>query len=502
MKNVWFLGHLERYALARAISESRFTVFPSHSYETFGKSIVESYAYGRPVIASDLGSRRELIKEGKTGLLFPPGNVEALRDAIAFLHEESQMSRTMGRMAHELVCSRYSPETHLDSLTATYQCLVPGRKSDSHKPRVKVAFIGGRGVISKYSGIEAYYEEVGKELASRGNDVTVYCRPHFTPPLKEHAGMKLVRVPTIRSKHLETAMHTFLSSLHVVFTRTHIVHYHALGPSLFSFLPRLAGKKTVVTVQGLDWQRTKWNALASAVLRAGERASATLPDATMVVSETLRRYYQERHGRSTHCVPNGTRLRERQPAVHLSDWGLESDRYILFMGRFSPEKNCHLLIDAYERIDTDVKLVFAGGSSYTDSYIRELQQHASDRIRFLPWIGGGELDELLTNAMLFVLPSDMEGLSLALLDAMGAGVCVLTSDIPENRELVDGAGFTFRRGDVADLENVLRSLIHDPVARQAASEAARERIRKHYLWPDLARRIESVYLQLTGEKAA
>ena len=171
---------------------------------------------------------------------------------------------------------------------------------------MKVAFIGGRGVISKYSGIEAYYEEVGRELARRGHDVTVYCRSYFTPPQQKHEGMSVVRIPTLRTKHLETAMHTFLSSLHVLFSRNRIVHYHALGPSLFSFIPRLAGKKTVVTVQGLDWQRKKWNALASAVLRAGEHASATLPDATMVVSQTLRKYYDNRYGRESLCIPNGT----------------------------------------------------------------------------------------------------------------------------------------------------------------------------------------------------
>ena len=161
-----------------------------------------------------------------------------------------------------------------------------------------------------------------------------------------------------------------------------------------------------------------------------------------------------------------------------------------------------MLIDAYERLDTPVKLVFAGGSSYTDTYIDRLRQHASDRVRFLPWVGGDELEELLTNAMLFVLPSDMEGLSLALLDAMGAGVCVLASDIPENRELVEGAGFTFRRGDVEDLERVLRRLVDDPSARRSAARAAKERIREHYLWPDIARRIEAAYLQLIDKRSS
>jgi glycosyltransferase involved in cell wall biosynthesis len=501
LQNVRFLGHLQDDALAQAISGSRFTVFPSHAFETFGKSIIESYAHARAVIASDLGSRRELVEEGKTGLLYPPGDIGRLRDAIAFLHEQPEMAEQMGKAGQQLVRNHYTADQHLERLTSLYQDLIQHSPLavERHKT-LNVAFIGGRGVVSKYSGIETYYEEVGRELARRGHEVTIYCRSYFTPPQEKYKGMKIVRIPTIRTKHLETAMHTLLSSLHVLFSRNRIVHYHALGPSLFSFIPRLVGKKTVVTVQGLDWQRKKWNALASAVLRAGERASATLPNATMVVSETLRKYYDDRYGAGSLCIPNGTHLRERRTPSHLSDWNLEPDHYILFLGRFSPEKNCHLLIDAYERLNTPVKLVFAGGSSYTDAYIERLYQHASDRIRFLPWVGGDELEELLTNAMLFVLPSDIEGLSLALLDAMGAGVCVVTSDIPENCELVEGAGFTFRRGDVEDLERILRRLLQDPTARQSAAQSAKERIRHHYQWPDVARRIEAVYLQLADKK--
>lgn len=182
----------------------------------------------------------------------------------------------------------------------------------------------------------------------------------------------------------------------------------------------------------------------------------------------------------------------------ITQWQLEPDNYILFLGRFSPEKNCHLLIEAYERLDTAVKLVMAGGSSYSDDYIRKLQSHQSNRIRLLDWVAGDDLEELLTNAMLFVLPSDLEGLSLALLDAMGAGICVLTSDIPENCELVEGAGFTFRRGDVNDLERMLRLLISDSAVRKAAGRAAQARITERYLWPDIAAQVESLYWRLIG----
>jgi glycosyltransferase involved in cell wall biosynthesis len=355
-------------------------------------------------------------------------------------------------------------------------------------------------VISKYSGIETYYEEVGERLAEMGHEVTVYCRRYFTPALAEHNGMRLVRLPTIRSKHMETVIHTVLSTAHALTQRYDIVHYHALGPALFSFLPRLLGRKTVVTVQGLDWQRKKWGSVASAVLRLGERASVQLPSGTMVVSRTLQRRYRERHGVETFYVPNGGVLRERSEPRKILEWGLEPGKYVLFLGRLSPEKGCHLLVQAFEQIETDVKLVMAGASSYCDDYSRELRSHTSDRIRILDWVSGATLNELLTNAMLFVLPSDLEGLSLALLDAMGAGLCVLTSDVPENCEVVDGAGFTFLRGNPMDLADRLRFLIANPAVRVAAGRTAKRRIEEHYQWQRVAEEIEKAYFKVMGWK--
>ena len=358
---------------------------------------------------------------------------------------------------------------------------------------------GGRGVISKYSGIEASYEGAGKQLAEMRHDVTVYCRTYFTPRQKEHNGMRLVRLPTLRSKHLETFVHTLLSTIHVMFSSCDVVHYHALGPALFSFLPRLCGKKTVVTVQGLDWQRKKWGYAASAVLRLADWAAVRLPNTTVVVSRTLQDYYRSRYDAETIYAPNGTIIRTRLGSSRLEQWGLEPDNYVLFLGRLSPEKNCHLLIEAFERLQISVKLVLAGGSAYADAYARELRKHECDRIRFLDWVSGEALDELLTNAMLFVLPSDLEGLSLALLDAMGAGVCVLTSDIPENCELVDGAGFTFQRGNVHDLEHMMGILVSDAQLREEAARKAQERVRERYLWPHIAERLEVIYLGLVDE---
>jgi glycosyltransferase involved in cell wall biosynthesis len=218
----------------------------------------------------------------------------------------------------------------------------------------------------------------------------------------------------------------------------------------------------------------------------------------MVVSRELQRYYRSGYGAETSYVPNGGLLRERRLPDKIFDWGLEPGKYILFLGRFSPEKGCHLLVEAYEKLETDVKLVMAGASSYCDDYSRRLQSHAGDRIKMLGWVSGEALDELLTNAMLFVLPSDLEGLSLALLDAMGAGLCVLSSDVAENREAVADTGFTFRRGDAADLADRLRFLIANPAVREAAGQAAKRRIREHYQWPQIATEIERVYFEMMG----
>ncbi len=531
LSNVEFVGqvgHAQRDAL---IAESRFTVFPSHAYETLGKTILESYAEGRAVVASDLGSRRELVRQGETGLLYRPGDVNELAGAIRSLGSNPELADKMGRTGWETVRQRHTPEGHYQKLLGLYKGLAAGKalqnlevtvtnqaprriwprtsNAQNERPisghtarRLRVAFIGGRGVISKYSGIETYYEEVGKRLAAMGHEVTVYCRSYFTPALPEHNGMRLMRLPTIRSKHLETVLHTLLSTAHALTQRYDVVHYHALGPALFSFVPRVLRKKTAVTVQGLDWQRKKWGRLASAVLRLGERASVQLPNGTMVVSRALQQRYREIHGMEAFYVPNGGVLRKRREPRKILEWGLEPGKYILFLGRFSPEKGCHLLVEAFEQIDTDVKLVLAGAASYCDEYNRELRTHASDRIRMLDWVSGETLDELLTNAMVFVLPSDLEGLSLALLDAMGAGLCVLTSDVPENREVVDGAGFTFQRGNAADLADRLRFLIANPAVREAAGRSARKLIEEQYQWQKVAEDIEKAYFKVMDAELA
>ncbi|HKM85712.1 MAG TPA: glycosyltransferase [Terriglobales bacterium] len=454
--------------------------------------------------------------------LYSDGDREQLAHSIGFLFDRPDLTEKMGAAARSRVKARHDPDQHLEKLFELYYRLTSSKKLLSFaaapgsparpvlacwsgaleppRPRrgVRVAFIGGRGLVSKYSGIESYYEQAGHELARLGHEVTVYCRSYFTPPMNTHNGMRVRRLPTIRSKHLETLVHTLLSTAHAMASDYDVVHYHCLGPALFSFLPRLAGKKTVVTVQGLDWQRGKWGRIASRVLRWGEAAAVSSPDATMVVSRTLQQHYRQQYNRDTIYVPNGATLAPWRLPRQLIEWDLLPDNYVLFLGRFSPEKNCHLLIDAFETLHTDMKLVLAGGSSHSDSYAKRLRRHESEQIRFLPWVSGRDLEEIVSNAALFVLPSELEGLSLALLDAMAAGVCVLTSDIPENNEVVEGAGFTFHRGDQADLERMLDLLIHNPELRRQSAARERERIQSQYLWPAIARSIEAAYYKVLG----
>jgi glycosyltransferase involved in cell wall biosynthesis len=502
-----FTGMIQGEKLQKLIAACRFSVFPSHAFETLGKSILESYSWGKPVIASDLGSRREFVEAGVTGLLYSDGNRAQLTHSIEFLFGRADLIEKMGRAARSRVRTEHDPNRYMEKLLELYKRLASAKKSPRRiasknppmplrKPRV--AFIGGRGVISKYSGIESFYEQAGHESTQLGVEVTVYCRNYFTPPIDSHNGMRVVRLPTFRSKHLETVIHTLLSTAHAMLSDYDVVHYHCLGPALFSFLPRLVGKKTVVTVQGLDWQRGKWGRIASWILRLGEAAAVHSPNVTIVVSHTLEQHYREQHKHDTIYIPNGATLQPSWSPGKIAELGLAKEQYVLFLGRFSPEKNCHLLIRAFEALDTSMMLVLAGGSSHSDSYVKGLRAHESDRIRFLPWVAGADLAELLSHAALFVLPSEIEGLSLALLDAMAAGVCVLTSDIPENREVVEGAGFTFRRGDYHDLQRMLNLLTHNSEMRVQAGIRGREKIQTGYQWPVIAQSIEKAYRDVLG----
>ncbi len=364
--------------------------------------------------------------------------------------------------------------------------------------RLKIAFLGARGVIGTYSGIETYYEEVGSRLAARGHEVTAYCRKYFTPDVPSHRGIRIRRLPSLRGKHLETLSHSLLATLECLWRDFDVIQYHAIGSAPLAVLPRLAGRTTVVSVRGLDWQRAKWGAFARWMLRFGEWASARAPVATVVVSETLQRHYQARHGRRPYMIPNAVVVGTPRPIERLAEHGLEKDGFLLFAGRISPEKGVHTLLEALRPLAGHKQLVLAGGTSYSDDYIEQVKALAWDEVIFLGRVGREMMEELLSNCYAFILPSVMEGLSIALLEAVSYGNCIVTTDIPENLEVIGTAGLPFPPGDAGALRAVLARVLEDPELVEEYRARARQRARERPNWDEVARLTEELFLSLAG----
>jgi len=364
---------------------------------------------------------------------------------------------------------------------------------------LRVAFIGGRGVGGAYSGIETYYEEVGSRLAQRGHEVTAYCRSYFTPEVGSYRGIRVRRLPSLRSKHLETMTHSLLSTADSIRHRFDIIQYHAIGSAPLALLPRLWGRTTLVSVRGLDWQRAKWGKGARAFLRLGEWASARCPTATVVVSGALHRHYAKNYGRAPHFIPNAPPPAVPAPARLIRDYGLAKDGFLLFAGRLSPEKGVHTLLEALRPLDSHgKKLVLAGGSSYSDGYIDVLRQAAGEHVLFIGSVGRETMGELYSNCYAYILPSAMEGLSVGLLEALSYGACIVTTDIPENLEVAEECAVPFRSRDVEDLRAKLETLLRDPALVRSYEAKAKAHIRQHYSWDRVAKNTEAVYLELLG----
>lgn len=370
---------------------------------------------------------------------------------------------------------------------------------------LRIAMIGCRGVPASWGGIERHVEELGALLTQRGHAVTVFCRSNYVqagPGLRlvEHRGMQLQSLPTVGTKHLDAIVHSGIATAAAMASSFDILHYHALGPGVMGALPRyLSPAKVVQTVHGLDDQRAKWGRAATAVLRTAGWLSGRVPDATIVVSRDLARHYRERHGCQAIYVPNGVLPPPpRPPGGVIARLGLTPGHYLLFVGRFVPEKAPDLLLRAFRGVPGDARLVLAGNSSFTNDYVEALRARAAEdsRVVLAGFVYGAELEELYTNAAAFVLPSELEGLPLTLLEAAAAATPVVVSGIPPHVEVVgaDGPGHRLvPPGDEAALRRAIGAVLADPTGERAGAAALRDRVRRAYRWPDAATTTELVY---------
>jgi len=364
---------------------------------------------------------------------------------------------------------------------------------------MKIAYIGSRGFPGFNAGVEKSLEEICPRLVERGHDVTLYCSSRVTAAGPSYKNIHLKRMPAIPTKHLETLSRTMLSAWDAAFTDYDIVHYHSIGPALLSWLTHFNSCKTVVTVHGLDWQRAKWGAVARRLLQAGEKASVFFPDKTIAVSQHLTRYFAAQHRKKVTYIPNGVNISRPLPVNIIQErWGLSAQDYVLFVSRLVPEKECHTLIQAFRKVQTTKKLVIAGASWYSDDYVATLRKLAQgdSRIMFAGWAEGDVLTELYSNAFLYVLPSKIEGLSLALLEAMSFGLCPLVSDIPENRDVIGHNGAWFKVGDAVDLAGKIQQLLENPKHVMRLGVSAKESVTQEYSWDRNCEELEKVYQEL------
>ncbi len=365
---------------------------------------------------------------------------------------------------------------------------------------MRIAMIGQKGLPATYGGIERHVEEIGARLVERGHEVRVYTRSYYSPGRDRYRGMERCPRPSIRTKHLDTATHAFFATLDVLARPVDLVHYHALGPSALSGVPRVRGIPTVVTLHGLDWEREKWGPMASYLLQRCEYPAVHFPNRTIAVSKTLQRYCEEKYLIRPDYIPNGVNAPREQPADLLAPWKLTPRGYFLFVGRLTPEKGAHLLVEAFAKRHPSRRLVMAGGSAFTDSYVEDLHRAATPDTVFTGYVHGAQLEALLTHAYAVVLPSTLEGLSIALLEALSYGRCVLVSDIPENLEVVEDLLPSFRSRNVEALAEALARLDAHPEEVAAAEARVREKLARRFTWEVVVSELEALYREVLAGK--
>ena len=337
---------------------------------------------------------------------------------------------------------------------------------------MKVAMIGHKRIPSREGGIEVVVEELSKRLVIKGHEVVAYNRKgkhvaNKSKPLYSNSyyeGIKIRTIHTINRKSLDAFLYSFIATFRALFGRYDVIHYHAEGPSVMLLLPHLFRIRTVATIHGLDWQRAKWGGFATKYLLLGEKIAAKYADEVIVLSKNVQKYFSKTYHRDTHYIPNGVMIPQSVEAdVIKHKYGLKKNDYFLFLARIVPEKGLHYLLEAYQQLDTDIKLVIAGGSSHSDEYNKMIQSIAEkdNRILMTGFVEGKELEELFSNCRAYILPSDLEGMPLSLLEAMSYGRKCIVSNIEENLEVIQNSGYVFEKSNVKSLLNQLHIILKE-----------------------------------------
>lgn len=363
----------------------------------------------------------------------------------------------------------------------------------------------GQKRLTREGGVEIVVKELCTRMARDGYAVTCYNRSghhvsgseYDNKEKEEYEGIHQKYVPTIEKKGLAAVSSSFFAAVCSAFGRYDIVHIHAEGPAFFAWIPKMFGKRVIVTIHGIDWQREKWKSgFGSKFIRQGEKNAVKYADEIIVLSKGVQNYFKNTYNRETHFISNGVNCHDIVKADDItSKYGLMKDSYILFLGRLVPEKGVHYLIKAYKQINTDKKLVIAGGASDTDEYVSKLKDLSKDddRIIFTGFVQGKVLDELYSNAYIYSLPSDLEGMPLSLLEAMSYGNCCLVSDIPECAEVVEDKAILFKKSDEEDLRNKLQNACDDEQMVRVLKKQASNYICKKYNWDEVVRLTEELY---------
>lgn len=373
------------------------------------------------------------------------------------------------------------------------------------KNSLKIAMLGHKRIPSREGGVEIVVEELSTRMTKLGNEVTCFNRKghHVSGKefdsnnLNEYKGVKIKSVLTIDAKGLSAMSSSFFASVMAAFGKYDVVHFHAEGPCAMLWLPKLFGKKCVATIHGLDHQRAKWGKFASWYIMLGEKMAAKYADEIIVLSQGVSDYFEKIYGRKTKFIPNGVNKPNIEKADLIkSKFGLEKDDYILFLGRIVPEKGIRYLIEAYKNVKTNKKLVIAGGSSDTNEFMNEITELAKDdeRIIFTGFVQGQLLDELYSNAYIYTLPSDLEGMPLSLLEAMSYGNCCLVSDITECADVVEDKAVVFKKSNVDDLRSKLQMLCNEEeIVKKYKNETA-EFICSKYNWDEVVNKTLDLYM--------